>query len=431
MVSSASFQEPLAKLVEHYQVFLYEHAAATDREQQSILYIRCRMCWEAIQAVLASSTLAQEQLATLVGLYLVLRDAQGKHESGAATSYTFLRTQLRACWEVICGILDSRPIASEPLFTLVSLYQVLLREQSAPSAPLAPDALRRYLHSSCELILNDLDAPLTNLAWRWLRSNLAQDMCRSRADTIAALKLSAFADIIRQLPTLQIHPHKNVRAYLLRIAHWGLYTQNGLYLPSGADSRRSERAAGAAQPGTPDAAMWPLPERSAAAGAEDFKARIQEELYDQQCTEALRSFVARALPPDVQRIFAYRWRDTPLEYAAIASALGNGATAVSVRVHYHRGITKLRIYIETRVLLAMRDPQCAAEIWAFAQRALAPDDLRILEIRWRKQPPTDVAAIAAALGDGWTEAQVRSRHQRAMAYIFAHMRSLGMIDLEG
>jgi hypothetical protein len=435
-LTSASSQEPLplAKLVEHYWVFWHELAAATDREQQAVLSIRWRACWNVILVVLASSALTQEQLKTLVGLYLVLRREQATYS--AAMQHEFLRAQLRACWEEIQAMLAAQPIADEQLLTLVNLYQILQYEQATPSAPIPQELLRSYLHTTCDMIWVELAESLTQLAYSWLRSGLAKNLLAnpasyaSRADAVQTLKLLAFAQIIRQLPALNIHPRKNVRAYLIKIAYWGLYNENGLYNPAGpGGARKSPASPDVIAPGTPAAAMWSTVERLPMPAEDDFNARTQEDIYDQQCITALRNFIAHTCSAADQLILERRWQEPPIEHTAIAAELGSGWDETRVRVRHHRALNKIRAYIEARVLVAMRDQQCAAEVWALVQRALEPSDQTILRIRWRTHPPVDFASIAAELGASWTETQVRKRHQHAMAYIFAHVRSLGLVDL--
>jgi hypothetical protein len=84
---------------------------------------------------------------------------------------------------------------------------------------------------------------------------------------------------------------------------------------------------------------------------------------------------------------------------------------------------------DLEALLAERldNASCRRLIEAFWEHSLSELDRQILRDRWETSPPRSFADIAARLGEGWSEAAVRQRHQRAIVRTREHLRERGWL----
>lgn len=84
---------------------------------------------------------------------------------------------------------------------------------------------------------------------------------------------------------------------------------------------------------------------------------------------------------------------------------------------------------DLEALLAERldNAQCRLLIEQFWEQSLSELDRQILRDRWATTPPRSFAEIAEHLGEGWSAAAVRQRHQRAIVRTREHLREQGWL----
>lgn len=83
--------------------------------------------------------------------------------------------------------------------------------------------------------------------------------------------------------------------------------------------------------------------------------------------------------------------------------------------------------LEAQLAEHLDTADCRRLIEEFWEQSLSALDRQILRDRWMNSPPRSFEAIADRLGDGWTTAAVRKRHQRALTRTREYLRQRGWL----
>ena len=185
------------------------------------------------------------------------------------------------------------------------------------------------------------------------------------ATDVESLALSHFTEIIMALPRLKIDPTKNVRQLVFTLFRRSLITEYRTLNPLATTKPHDEKPETSVEPGTPAAQFWPM-----------------------RGAETLAVLTDGADIPDPQSFDS-----------------------------------------EERIFRKLYTQAMMKTIREFWSSTLPPEDLSIIVARWEHDPPRPYQEIAATLGPGWTEANVRKRHQRTIERTRQYLKDNNLLGL--
>lgn len=208
-----------------------------------------------------------------------------------------------------------------------------------------------------------MEPPLTRAAGRWRRSRLG----RQSNDALRNLAMNMFTAILFELPRIKADRGRNPCALLVTIAWRGMSAEQRRDREP--PPRRPKNKQDPVAPGTLEVSMAPPLHRQDGIRG----------VFDGETHEPLEPVDPASLDLEEQRIRRIMARD---------------------------------VWVS---------------VWQEWSRILSPDDLRIVDARWKSDPPVPFAAIASHLGPGWTEDNVRQRHARILEKARESLRRRGLM----
>jgi len=83
--------------------------------------------------------------------------------------------------------------------------------------------------------------------------------------------------------------------------------------------------------------------------------------------------------------------------------------------------------LEDRLIEVMVKRDLYKIIWEYCEKQLSSQDLKIMKLRWRTDPPRQFDEVAGLLGPGWSAGAVRKRHSRIMKRVRQYLQESGMV----
>ena len=241
------------------------------------------------------------------------------------------------------------------LARLIQRYQTLAAQLRATADRAEGEAIRSLLRVQMESLWPHLQRIVRPLTWSWA-DRYASDFegSRGRADVLDALSTSMSMHILDELATRAINPELSLTAFLRRIARNRMIDEHRYgqrHAPSRPATASSPTAAGLSQPTTPLPIDEELVHLYSEELSQEITSQVDDNLYRQQCWEAIRAYWAYRLRPEERVIIQERMREPATPHDEIGAMLTPPWTSVAVRKRLQRIIEDTRRHLRELELL--------------------------------------------------------------------------------